>query len=87
MTKQNGNASPHGSPLVIEIKKSSSGAVLSAVGVVSVTELSRESVSLASHSGRLSIKGAELVLSVFENKTVEVSGRIEGVEMLYAKHR
>lgn len=74
-------------PLIAEIRKTSSRAAISVVGVVSVTELSRELISLASHLGRVEVRGEELTLSVFENKTVEVSGKITAVEMGYAKHR
>ncbi len=87
MTKQKNKAADYRPPLVVEIRKTSTGAVLSAVGVVSVTEVSGESVALASHSGRLSIKGSDLILSVFENKSIEVKGKIEGVEMGYAGRR
>ena len=87
MTKLRLGLSDHTQPMVLEIKKTSSGAVLSVVGIMSVTELSGEAISLASHSGRLRVSGTDLVLSVFENRCVEISGKIEGVDMGYGKRR
>ena len=74
-------------PAVLEIRKTSSGAELSVFGVVGVTELTDEVISLASHSGRVDIRGSKLVLSVFENKSVEIYGKIDGVELGYGKRR
>ena len=87
MTKQSNKPKLASSPALLEIRKTSSGAALSVVGIISVTALSGEFISLASHSGRLDIRGSSLVLSVFENKCVEVSGKIESLEMGYGKHR
>ena len=87
MTKQNYKERAVHTSAVLEIRKSSRGATLSVVGVIGVTELSDESISLASHSGRLDVRGSGLVLSVFENKCVEVSGKIEGLELGYGKRR
>ena len=71
----------------LEIRKSKIGAVLVAVNVVGIRELSRERIVLLSHSGNIEILGGRLSLSIFEDKSVEISGRIVGVELNYGKNR
>lgn len=73
------------SPLNIEMKKSSRGAVFVASGIMSVGELSEDSVTLLSHSGRLVLIGDNLGISVFENRIVEVYGKITEVKLSYGK--
>ena len=77
-------AHPLGATLA-EIRKTARGAVMTVSGVVSLTEVSDLRISLASHSGRISVVGSSLLISVFEGRTVEICGKIEGVELLYAK--
>ena len=74
------------SPLCLEIKKGKRSACLVCSAVVSIVDYSSESLTVATHKGRVSIVGEGLVLSVLENRTVEVFGKIEGVEMSYGKH-
>ena len=71
----------------LEIRKSKIGAVLVVMNIVGIRELSRERIVLLSHSGNVVIVGDRLVLSVFEDKSVEIVGRIEGVELKYGKNR
>lgn len=55
-------------------------------GVIGVSEFSDEKVTLLSHSGRIFIEGVRLSLSVYENSTVEIRGRIEAVRFGYGKN-
>lgn len=71
------------SPLVLEIRKSDGGAIASVTGVVSIGELSDRFILLATHSGRVGVRGSSLTLTAFANRTVEVKGRIEGVDFGY----
>ena len=71
------------SPLVLEIRKSEGGAAASVCGVVSIGELSDRFISLATHSGRVGVRGTSLTLTAFANRTVEVKGKIEGVDLGY----
>ncbi len=68
-----------------EIRKTARGAAMTVSGVISLTDVSDSRISLALHSGRISVVGSALLISVFESRTVEISGRIEGVELLYGK--
>ena len=67
----------------VEIKKSRLGAVMLVSGVMSITEISDEFVSALSHSGRIFIFGERLSVSILENRTLSVYGRITGIEMSY----
>ena len=74
------------SPMSFEIKKGKRYACLVCSGVVSIIGYSSESLTIATHKGRVVIHGEGLVLSVLENRTVEVFGKIEEVQLSYGKH-
>ena len=69
----------------VEMKKSSRGAVAVISGVMSVGEYTDSSIELISHSGRATIAGESLGISVLEGRTVEVYGRITEVKFGYGK--
>ena len=73
------------SPMCFEVKKTSRGAVLVVSGIMSIGEFTQEHVILLSHSGRLELFGDSLSISVFENRIVEVYGRIMEVKLFYGK--
>lgn len=73
-------------PLLAEIRKAKGTASITISGIVSITDLSREEISLATHAGRVVLSGNSLTLAIFEGGVVEVSGRIEGVSLGYAKN-
>ena len=54
-------------------------------GIMSVTDFSEETVSLAGHTGRISVNGKRLSMSVFENKNVEIKGRVEEIKFIYGR--
>ena len=74
------------SPLCLEIRKGKRFSCLVCSAVVSIAEYSTESVVFATHKGRVTILGKELTISVLENRTVEVFGKILEVGMSYGKH-
>jgi hypothetical protein len=69
----------------IELKKSSLGAVAVVSGVMSVSNFTRECVELLSHSGRLTLIGDSLEISVLEGRVIEIFGRITEVRLGYGK--
>lgn len=73
-------------PLVVELRKSDGGAELLISGVVSIGELSERFISLATHRGRVGVRGGDLLLTAFANKTVEIRGKIEGVDLGYGRN-
>lgn len=54
-------------------------------GIMSVTDFSEESVKLAGHTGRIAVNGKGLSMSVFENKNVEIKGRVEEIKFVYGR--
>ena len=74
------------SNLALEIKKGKRSACLVCSGVVGIIDYSCESLTIATHKGKVNIIGIGLTLSVLENRTIEVFGRIEEVKMSYGKH-
>ena len=69
----------------LEADRCSVGMCMVISGVVGISQLSDEIVSLKSHGGRLDISGKRLKICVFENSTVEIKGRIEEAKFLYGK--
>ena len=69
----------------IEMKKSSRGAVAVISGVMSVSEYTETCVELLSHSGRMSLLGESLGISVLEGRVIEIYGRIMEVKFTYGK--
>ena len=53
--------------------------------LVGVSELDDGRTELLSHSGRVIVSGRGLKLTVFENKIIEIKGRIEGINFAYGK--
>lgn len=55
-------------------------------GIVSICSLSSEDIHLKSHKGKIKLCGREMSVSIFENHTVEIVGRIEGILFEYGKN-
>ena len=69
----------------LEADSSPSGIKITVGGVKSVLDISEAYIEMKTVIGRLKFSGMELSLAVFLNKTVEISGRIDRVELLYGK--
>lgn len=69
----------------VEIKKSLRGAVAVISGVMGIGEYTEDSILLLSHSGRMTVVGESLGISVLEERTVEIYGRITEVRLGYGK--
>ena len=55
-------------------------------GIISICSLSSEGIQLKSHRGKIQLCGKEMSVSIFENHTVEIVGRIEGIVFEYGKN-
>ena len=73
-------------PFHMELEKRGKGAVILVTGIVSVDTLTKEEALLVTHSGRLLVVGEGLLIVTFEDRTVELSGRIEEVKLLYGRN-
>ena len=89
MTKQKKSIPPSAIALSrgvdLELRKSRLGAALTISGVMSVSELSSDSVAALSQYGRFYIRGERLSVLALENRTLAVYGRVTGIEMTYGK--
>ena len=72
-------------PMLVEIKKTSRASAVCVTEVIGVTELSDSEVALASHGGRINIRGEGLRLTVYSNRTVEIGGRVMEVSLGYSR--
>ena len=66
----------------IEADRVSDGISVSVFGVIAIPDFCEESATLKLRRGRVKIDGTGLSVSVYENKTVEISGKICRVEFL-----
>ena len=62
-----------------------SGILLRCTGIMGVDEYSKEEILLKSHRGRMLVKGNNISLAVFEQNTIELSGKIEELKFIYGK--
>ena len=77
---------PISMPLLAELRKARNTASITISGIISITELSKTAVSLATHTGRVILKGEALSLIIFEGGVVTVNGKIAEVSFGYAKN-
>ena len=70
----------------LDASRSYGGMTLIFDGIIGIEDFSLEKVELRSHDGRVFVSGKRLKVSIFENKAVELSGRVEGVAFGYGKN-
>ncbi len=68
----------------IEADRALSGIVLSFGGVKSIEEYSETNIKLFCGFVRVYLRGTALSISFYENKTVEISGKVEVIELVYS---
>ena len=74
------------SPFHCEISGGKLGSFLVLSGINSIRDFSDRAVLLRSSGFFVEITGDELSISVYENKTVEISGKIHSLELIYDKN-
>ncbi|MBQ8302924.1 MAG: YabP/YqfC family sporulation protein [Clostridia bacterium] len=86
--KRNSIGIPSGlSSFHLEANRSVKGMAIVLSGIIGVSDFSDQEVVLLSHSGRVFVKGKKLFINVFENNTVEIVGRVEGIIFSYGNSR
>ena len=83
MTEKKLREPPRG--FFLNAERSGFGMRISVGCVVSVAELSHESILLVTHGARIGISGPKLSLSVFEGRGVEIHGMVEETKFSYGK--
>ena len=70
----------------LEADRSTRGMTITISGVIGVSSFSDCEIILKTHSGRIKITGARLDIRVYESGTVEICGKVCGVEFIYGKN-
>ena len=83
--KADKRSSPHTS-FRLEAVRHRRGMSLMLSGIVCVSDFNDRCVSVKGHGGRVEIQGKRLELTVFENSSIEITGRVEGVCFFYGKN-
>ncbi len=63
----------------IEISRINKKTAIIVSGVIGVPDFSEKEATLINHSGKIFIQGSELSINIFENKVVEVSGKVDNI--------
>ena len=74
------------SPFHLEADKSGGGLAIVIGGVKSVLEIGESIAKLKCGMGSVSVKGQAIDVALYENKTVEITGKVESLEFNYAKN-
>lgn len=70
----------------LEADRSRNGMSVFISGIIGIGDFSDESAILLSHSGKVAVLGKRLNVSVYENRTVEINGRVEEISFKYGKN-
>ena len=74
------------SPFHLEVDKVGRGMAVLVNGVIGVAEFSDQSVTLLISAMKVVITGYGMCITVYENKSVEIVGRIGRIDYLYDKN-
>ncbi len=70
----------------MEAERCPRGICLRFAGTIGINEFSEEAVEINNHGGRVLISGKRLKVIIFENKQVEINGKVEAIEFRYGKN-
>ena len=85
MTEKSERKLPRPASFNLEASRFIGGISLVLSGVIGVSDYSECEIILKSHGGRIKVRGKRLMLSIFEDKTAEIIGRIEEIGFCYGK--
>lgn len=69
----------------LEASRVGRGVSLAISGVIGISDYSESEILLKSHGGKIRVFGQRLMLSIYEDKTAEIVGRIEEISFGYGK--
>ena len=70
----------------LEADRSRSGLSVVLSGIVGISDFSDSFIHLKGHGGRISVHGKRLFISVYENGSVEIVGRVEEIVFKYGRN-
>ncbi|MBR4836727.1 MAG: YabP/YqfC family sporulation protein [Clostridia bacterium] len=69
----------------MEASRIGGGISIALSGVIGISDYSESEILLKSHGGKIRICGKRLMLSIYEDNTAEIVGRIEEIGFGYGK--
>ena len=69
----------------LEASRAGRGISVALSGVIGISDYSETEIILKSHGGKIRISGQHLMLSIYEDNTAEIVGRIEEIGFGYSK--
>lgn len=69
----------------LEASRTIGGISITLSGVIGISDYSESEITLKSHGGKIILRGRRLMLSIYEDKTAEILGRIEEICFNYGK--
>lgn len=70
----------------MEANRCPSGLSLILSGIIGISDFSDEFIYLKGHGGRITVRGKRLFINVYENESVEIVGRVEGIDFKYGRN-
>ena len=70
----------------LEADRSRAGLSIVLSGIIGISDFSDSFIHLKGHGGRISVIGKKLFISVYENGSVEIVGRVEEIIFKYGKN-
>lgn len=70
----------------LEANRNGGGMSLVLSGIIGVSDFSDELITLLSHGGRILVYGSKLFISLYENNSVEIEGKVSGITFNYGKN-
>ena len=70
----------------LEADRSGQGLTIMLSGIIGISDFSDSFIHLKGHGGRIEVIGKNLFISVYENCSVEIVGRVEEILFKYGKH-
>ena len=70
----------------LEADRSNHGMSIMLSGIIGISDFYDDFILLKSHGGRIRVSGKNLFIAVYENNTVEIQGKVEGIEFKYGKN-
>lgn len=70
----------------LEANRCGGGMSIMLSGIIGVNDFSDESITLLSHGGRICVSGNKLFISLYENNTIEIVGRVKEITFSYGKN-
>ncbi len=70
----------------LEADRSAKGMSVILSGIIGISDFSDSFILMLSHGGRIQVNGEKLFISVYENNTVEIQGKVEGIVFKYGKN-